>query len=101
VTEPAIEKTGEGRYCITGELNFRTVPQLADALESTFRDIDEVVVDLGKIDRSDSAGVALLVEWVRTATRLHKQVHFQKIPDQMLSIARVSDLDEYLPLIPE
>lgn len=101
MTEPAIEKTGEGRYRITGELNFNTVARLANELEDFFQGIDEVVIDLGEIDRSDSAGVALLVEWVRTATRLHKKVRFVKMPEQMLTIARVSDLDEYLPLARE
>jgi phospholipid transport system transporter-binding protein len=50
------------------------------------------------VERSDSAGLALLVECLRQAHQSGKSLRFFNIPAQMLAIARVSSLDQVLPL---
>lgn len=55
------------------------------------------VVDLAEVRRIDSAGLALLVEWLRQAQRKGISIHFKNIPSQMWSIVTVYGLEEILP----
>ena len=50
-------------------------------------------VDLGAVDYSSSAGVALLLEWLRTARAAGKQLAFTNLPEQMGAIVRISGLE--------
>ena len=87
-----------GRVEVHGELSFDTVPALVEPMRKILAERDHVAVDLAAVSRGDSAGVALLVEWMNLAERLQKSIAFLNIPQQMLSIARVSSLDQMLPL---
>jgi phospholipid transport system transporter-binding protein len=50
-------------------------------------------VDLGGVAFSSSAGVALLLDWLRVATGAGKQLQFANLPKQMDAIIRVSGLE--------
>jgi phospholipid transport system transporter-binding protein len=98
VSEAAVRRGPDDRLVIEGELDFTTVVQLREAAQPLLGGGADVRVDLQGITRSDSAGLALLVEWMRAAQRLGKPIQFLNIPPQMLAIARVSSLDQVLPL---
>ena len=55
-------------------------------------------IDLSGLQRSDSSGLALLVEWYRSAEQRNKMISFVNIPAQMLDIAMLSGLDDILPI---
>ncbi len=57
-----------------------------------------IEIDLKGVTRADSAGLALLVEWLRAAERAGKSISFVNVPVQLSSIARISGLDEILSL---
>ena len=97
MSEAAVRQADE-RLVIEGELDFTTVVRLREAVQPLFGSGNDVRIDLQGITRSDSAGLALLVEWMRAAQRLGKPIQFLNIPAQMLAIARVSSLDQVLPL---
>ena len=84
---------------VTGELNFATVPALLEQGNALLaaRAGARVSLDLRAVTRGDSAGLALLIEWMRTARRHGSAIEFRNIPPQMLAIARVSGLDGVLP----
>jgi len=88
---------GDGRWLLSGELGFATVPGL---LAGPGRGLAAAAteVDLAGVTRADSAGLALLVAWTRTSTRAGRTIRFTHVPAQLLSIARVSGLEEILPL---
>jgi len=94
----AIRRGADDRLVVEGELDFTTVVALLGDAQPLFDAGSEVRIDLQGITRSDSAGLALLIEWMRTAQRLGKAIKFLNIPPQMLDIARVSSLDQVLPL---
>ncbi|HEB99345.1 MAG TPA: STAS domain-containing protein, partial [Thiotrichales bacterium] len=50
------------------------------------------------VGRADSAGLALLVEWMREARRQGREIRFLGMPAQMSAIAEVSGLSELLPV---
>jgi len=92
-------KVGENdRLEIHGDLNFDSVPGLWKHCCAQFSERNELDIDLSQVERSDSAGLALLVECLRQAHRSGKTLRFFNIPAQMLAIARVSSLDQVLPL---
>ena len=89
---------GDGRIQLSGEITFDSVMEVC-CKDSMMADVTDLEVDLGGVTRSDSAGLALLVDWMRTAHRLHKNITFSNIPVQMLAMAKVSGLDKILPLV--
>lgn len=98
MAEPKLESVDEQRYELSGDLSFASVPELEHEARHLFKEHDWLDIDLKQVGRSDSAGVALLVEWVRQAEKYQCKLRFFNIPEQMLSIARVSSLDTILPL---
>jgi len=92
-----LQKMDNGGLLVSGELSMTTVPALL--AQSDLRDMrGDITVDLQGVERADSAGVALLIEWQRTALQKQQTIHFQNTPSQMLAIARLSGVDELLAL---
>jgi phospholipid transport system transporter-binding protein len=98
MSEARIEQSSDGRLEIHGDLNFASVAALWKDGHAWLPDREALDIDLSHVARSDSAGVALLVECLRHARETGKTIRFFNIPAQMLAIARVSALDDVLPL---
>ncbi len=86
------------QYELSGELSFQSVPDLSGQIATLLQQDTELVIRLDKVSRADSAGVAMLLEWLRLARQQGKSLQFVDIPEQMLAIVRVSGLDSILPL---
>ena len=86
------------RLYVSGVVSFDTVPRLSEQADHLFSRLERIDVDLSQVTRSDSAGLALMVEWMRQARLLQRPITYLNIPAQMLAIARVSGLDRVLPL---
>ena len=95
-----LEKVSSGHYILKGQLSFKTVPELWKInKELLFSDEAQILdINLSQIERSDSSGLALLVEWYREAEQDGKKITFFNLPVQMFEIARISGLNEILPL---
>lgn len=93
--EPA---EGGGRFRVSGELVFATVPALDLQSRQLFTGASPLHIDLGGVTHADSAGVALLIEWAARAREAGRQVEFRSVPAQMCELVRVSGLAEVLPL---
>jgi phospholipid transport system transporter-binding protein len=91
-----IERVAPDRLRATGELGFATAAQaLRAGIEQMGRD-GEQVVDLSGVTAGDSAGVAVLVEWISAAAAAGVGLRYEHVPPQMLAIARISDLEDLL-----
>ena len=55
-------------------------------------------IDLSEVTQSDSAGAALLIAWARFAKQQDCKIQFVHLPPQLLTIARLSNLDTVLPI---
>jgi len=53
-------------------------------------------LDLGSVTYSNSAGIALLLSWLRTARKYKKNLRIISLPENILTLAQVSGLDELL-----
>lgn len=88
---------GDGTLAVSGVLTFDAVP---DVLKQSAAWIDKaggpITMDLKEVRRADSAGLALLVEWLRRAKEKGRQLRFVNVPDQVRSLIRVNGLSEAL-----
>lgn len=91
----SVEINAAGQLLVSGCLNFATVPQLAIRGCQLIAASPQPVFDLHGVTKSDNAGLALLVAWVKCAKRMRKAVKFSHIPQQLLAIAKVSGLQSY------
>jgi phospholipid transport system transporter-binding protein len=98
VADASIANAGAGRWRIEGELGFKSVAGVLAKAKDLFAGDGNTEIDLKGVTRADSAGLALLVEWLREAERAGKSISFVNVPVQLLSIARISGLDEILSL---
>jgi phospholipid transport system transporter-binding protein len=89
---------GNGHWLLEGELGFATVPGMLQHPGADMRGLDGIRVDLKGVTRADSAGLALLIEWLRESERAGVSIRFVNVPLQLLSIARVCGLEEILSL---
>ncbi len=93
-----IERIGDGRVRLRGQLDVESVPALSEQVRQLAAGGGELDVDLGGITHADSAGVALLVEWYRQARQHGQNLRFVNLPAQMQAIIRVSSLEQVLPI---
>lgn len=89
-----------GRFQVSGELSFSTVNAvLAQSRETLFaHPAGQLELDLGGVTRVDSAGLALLIQWMRMARAANCEIRFHRLPEQLLAIARAGELDGLLPV---
>ncbi len=81
-----------GRLTVSGELNFETVTTLWKQSLLFLAKYPVIHIDLSKVTTSNSAGLALLVEWLKYGKREKKTIHFSGIPLQLQSIAEVANV---------
>ena len=87
------------RLQVSGELTFATVTELLGKSRRLFAEAGKhIEVELGAVERADSAGLALLIEWMRIASSHGAGITFCHLPEQMRAIAVASDLDSLLPM---
>ena len=91
-----LETGNQDHWKLSGELGFGTVSGILKDSRAGFSEGDDIEVDLSGVTRADSAGLALLVEWLRAAERAGRSITFVNMPAQMQSIARICGLDDIL-----
>lgn len=90
---------GDHALALRGALTFDTAPDLLPAgADWVRRGSGPVTIDLAEVERIDSAGLALLVEWVNLARG--RQVRFANVPAQARELIDVYGLSAALDLNP-
>ncbi len=88
---------GADRYLVSGPLLFQTVAEARVLGLQLLCERERLVLDLSGVVQSDSAALALLIEWMREARRRGAGVYFENVPSQLQAIARASQVDQFLP----
>ena len=97
--DPINIDSGEpGQFFLQGELTFssidkKTVNAFAVHIHNT---ADKITLDLKQVTTFDSAGLALLIEWIKFSQKRNITLLFDNIPDQLLAIARLSGFEQTL-----
>ena len=87
---------GEGRFALTGEMTFETAERILVASEEPFEQHTRIEVDLSGITKADSAGLALLLEWITWANHTVREIRFLSMPERVLAIARTTEVEQLL-----
>lgn len=81
---------------VTGQLTIATAPQAIAAASGYFESGRALRFDLGKLRQTDSAALAVLLEWLRKAARMGVTVEYTHVPERLLQLAEISDLEDVL-----
>lgn len=81
---------------ISGNLTFDSVVEVWDKSLPLIMQCSSLSFDFSEVTSSNSAGLALLLEWIKLAHQKNKKIIFKKIPPQLLSIAKVSGVLDLL-----
>lgn len=92
----AIQESGPGRLVANGKMNFDNAAQALTAGLALIPRGQPCTIDLSGVNEADSAGLAVLVEWLATARKRGTQIRYEGIPAQILAVARISDLEDLL-----
>lgn len=93
-----LQTKGDGLFRLLGRIDYDSVPSLWATSSMLFEGQPRITVDLGEVDYSDSAAVALLLAWTRLARSQGHEIEFLKPPPQLLSLVNLSALAALLPI---
>ena len=91
-----LQDIGEGRFALTGEITFETAERVLLASEEPFEQHTRIEVDLAGVTKADSAGLALLLEWITWANHTVREIRFLSMPERILAIARTTEVEQLL-----
>ena len=80
---------------LDGELNFATVPALVEGADALIAD---AALDLSGVSKTDSAGLALLLELTRRARARGTELRLTGASGQVRELIRFFDLESVLTL---
>jgi len=89
-----IDQRADGTVAVRGELRFGTVAKLCRSIDFSALPGSAVTVDLSGVDRVDSAGLALCLEWVSQAQGQAVAITFRSAPEQLQRLVRMNRLDD-------
>ena len=81
---------------VKGELVATTVMDALKQFTRACKDHPKWVIDLTRVSRVDSTAVALLIELKRNAELKRKEISFIYLPESLLTIARLSQVEDLL-----
>ncbi len=94
MTKLSIIDQGAGRFIIDGDLTFSTIDKQTVKSFAFLTASKHIVIDLGRVACTDSAGLALMIEWIKHTRHHRTQITFKNIPEQLLNLAKLSGFDK-------
>ncbi len=90
--------TANGQLAAEGPLTFATARR---AHEEGLRSLSsaagrELEVDCGGITSSDSAGLAVLLDWLGAVKRAGRSLRFRRLPPGLVALGRISEVEGLL-----
>ena len=91
-----LESLGGGRFAVRGALTFESATNILERSKVLFADSSNILVDMSDVQEADSAGLALLIEWLSWAQRSEREIAYENVPDQITAIAEISEVSDLL-----
>ena len=79
---------------VRGALRFDTVSSIYRKLKFGENGCKRFRIDLSGVEGADSAGVALCLSWIESARSNDVQIEFICVPENMMRLLRVNQVDE-------
>ena len=96
LSTPVFTVLGQGRASVTGSLSFATAGALLSPGATSIASGEAHSIDLAGVSGTDSAGLALLIEWLSLAQSAGQDLRYENIPNQLQQLATLSEVDELL-----
>ena len=94
MTKLSIIDQGAGNFIIDGDLTFSTIDKQTVKSFAFLSAAKLITIDLGRVACTDSAGLALMIEWIKYTRHHRTQITFKNIPEQLLNLAKLSGFDK-------
>jgi phospholipid transport system transporter-binding protein len=93
-----LTRTADGAIDVHGPLTFATARRaLALGREVLGKSgVPTVQIDCSGVTACDSAGLAVLLEWLGLAKQAARQLHYTHLPQGLTALARISEVEELL-----
>jgi phospholipid transport system transporter-binding protein len=90
--------TGSGSLSAQGPLTFASARRARElGVEAlAHAAAPKLEIDCHGVTHSDSAGLAVLLEWLGVAKRAGRSLRYTQLPEELLSLARISAADQLL-----
>ncbi|WP_305909083.1 STAS domain-containing protein [Methylomarinum sp. Ch1-1] len=87
-----------GQFVVEGALTFSSIDKKTVKSFNFLKSAERICIDLQKVETTDSAGLALMIEWIKQSKLYNTELAFKNIPQQLLALAKLSgfDANEYL-----
>lgn len=92
----ALEDRGDGKFALSGHMGFQTAGRILRESEEMFERHTLLEVDLSGVTHTDSAGLALLLEWITWANHTVREIRFTGMPEKIDAIAKTTEVDHLL-----
>ncbi len=96
VSDYTLTDLGDGRFALSGAMSFETAEQILRESEDPFAEHARLEIDLSAVDKADSAGLALLLEWITWANHTVREIRFTGMPDSIVAIAETTEVGQLL-----
>ncbi len=83
---------------VTGDMTFEQAMQVFESINISAINLNDITIDLGAVEQSDSAALAIMLEWTNQARKNRKKVSFSHVPEQLMRLIEMTHLDEILNL---
>ena len=91
-----IRKKNSEEFILEGDLTFSSINTNAVNSIAFQEAAEKVILDLSQVTKTDSAGLALLVEWKKAARNHHLQIQLKTPPEQILMLAKLNGIENML-----
>lgn len=98
MAEIHIEAVEPGIFHVVGDLRFDTAERTLELSSTILQGEGDILINLDRVARVDSAGLACLIEWVRCARKAERNICFEQIHPQLSALIRLSGLEKVLPV---
>lgn len=89
MSQAALLADTDGQWKIQGDLSFATSAELYESARAAMATRMPASVDLAEVDRVDSSGVALMIDWLRAVRAAGQSLAFHNVPAHMQKIAEL------------
>jgi len=91
---PPVGVVHEGEHCrLEGSIDFGNAREVLEAVSPLVERGVARRIDLGGITRSNSVGLALMIEWLAVARRAGRPLEFVAVPEGLRQLADVCQVE--------
>jgi phospholipid transport system transporter-binding protein len=101
VSNATLTGTEAGQFHLSGDLDFTSVGPLVAEGERLFATHPTVSIDMAGVGQANSAGLALILEWLDQARRRGQRLELVHLPESLARIAAITNLTGLLPTGPD